>query len=708
MPCEAGDISINVDAGAAPSIPGFGPIAVPFPFPLPDFDLPTDLLEDIIALMQQLQALFPSGLFKANLDSVMKNVMDFVANILSQLAPFLSFYNFIMALLNLIVCIIEVLCAIPNPIAVAIKLKKLFAECLPPFLLLFPWLALIAMIIALLLLILALLQYILETILGIIQQIIENILVFTEAVSIASPESQLAAAQKIASLLCLIESILAILVAIAAIIAIIQSLAEFAGGEICADDDAEGCCPPEICPPFIKDNTEIAVSNGTLVYFGRIGADFSAAGLPASLADFLAETNVIRQDRWQLFDNDPTAEFPIQLIITPTIPVFFGGSIFFPDQEYLSDTSVLRAPYTVDLTMQIDPVTFHPTDVDGYRTMIIKDCIVVRKPYVGVIPFNNSVFGGAVTVPTQNGTTGTFNLEGGLVFEEDGTTPFNIGNSQAILNNFIRIPTSTDTDVPAVDDSFTFPGVQFVWKIGHPALAGADLITVGCMPEVSLEKAAINAFITAEGFDAVINRIPDLADYADDLLAAQQCSQDAIDKYRLDINNASTAVFQSEISTCISDLITKTTDLYCTAFLDGVSIFNSIFTIDFNTQFTTRAIIITVILQDAGGTNIMSIIPEDCVDDILDKLSAEVTFGSVSDFVYDRTNSVFLANLTSSAAGNGELKILFDDEVFSTLVEGVDFETPSSIVEDSLVYEFVDAASQPAERRDATDISGDE
>lgn len=707
MSCEVTDISINVDAGAAPSIPGFGPIAVPLPFPLPDFDLPTELVEDILALMQQLQALFPSSIFKANLDSVMKNVMDFVSNILSQLAPFLSFYNFIMALLNLIVCIIEVLCAIPNPIAVANKLKKLFAECLPPFLLLFPWLALIAMIIALLLLILALLQYILETILGIIQQIIENILVFTDAVTIASSESQLAAAQKIASLLCIIEGILAILIAIAAIIAIIQSLAQFAGGEICGDDDAEGCCPPEICPPFIKENTEITVSNGTLIYFGRIGADFSGAGLPASLTDFLAETNVIRQDRWQLFDNEPAPEFPIQLIITPTIPVFFGGSIFYPDQEYLSDTPVERAPYTVDITIQLDPVVFHPTDADGYRTMVINDCIVVRKPYVGVIPFNNSVTGGTVAIPASNESTGTFNLEGGLVFEADGTTPFNIDSTQATLDTFISIPTSTAVDVPVVDDSFTFLGVQFVWKPVHPTLAGADLITVGCMPEVSLEKAAINAFINAEGFDAVINRIPDLADYADDLLAAQQCAQDAIDTYRLDINNESTAVFQSEISTCINDLITKTTDLYCDAFIDGVSIFNSVFTIDFAVQFITRAIIVSVVLKDSGDSNIMSNIPEDCVDDILDKLSAEVTFGDIGDFTYDRTNAVFLANLTSTSSGTGVLKILFDGEVFSTLIEGADFETPSSIVEDSLAYEFVDADSQPAVRRDAVDVSGD-
>src|SRR4030067_1393771 len=153
-PCRASDSSMDVTASPPPNIPGIGSLFAPLQIPIPELDLPTDLLEDLLELMGKLGALFPSGLFKANPDFGMKNVLDFIANILSQLAPFLSFYNFIMAALNLIICIIEVLCAIPNPFAVAAKLKRLFAECLPPFLNLFPWLALLAMILALLLLIL--------------------------------------------------------------------------------------------------------------------------------------------------------------------------------------------------------------------------------------------------------------------------------------------------------------------------------------------------------------------------------------------------------------------------------------------------------------------------------------------------------------------------------------------------------------------------
>ena len=455
MPCKASDNSIDITAPPPPTIPGLGSIFAPIQIPIPELDLPTELLEDLLALMSQIGALFPSGLFKANPDLGMKNVLDFIANLLSQLAPFLSFYNFIMAALNLIICIIEVLCAIPNPFAVASKLKKLFTECLPPFLQLFPWLALLAMILSLLLLILALILYILEQILGIIAQIIRNILIFTDAVQLSDAESVIAAANKIASLLCFVENFMALFLAIAAILAIIQALAKFAGGAICGDSDSEGCCSPEICPPFIRDNKEIdVVGTGSLVYYRNIGLDVTGIpGIPAALASSMSVLlQPLRQERWQLFDTNASTTTPIQLIITPTTPVFYGGQIFYPDQEFDENTPVGRAPYTVDMTMSLDPGAFYPNDALGLREFQIKDCIVIRKPYVGLIPFNSSL-------ATANGSTGTFNLEGGLVFEDDGETPFLTSDGyQATLNTFIHL-----NDL--ISDSYPTQMMDILWLI---------------------------------------------------------------------------------------------------------------------------------------------------------------------------------------------------------------------------------------------------
>lgn len=701
MVCKASDLSMDAGAISPPSIPGFGPPFNPFQFDLPDLDLPLDLIEDLLELMRQLGALFPSGLFKANLDSVMKNVLDFIASILNQIAPFLSFYNFIMALLNLIICIIEVLCAIPNPLAVASKLKRLFSECLPPFLLLFPWLALIAMIIALILLILALLEYIITTILAIIEQIIRNILIFSRALGFQDAEATLAAIQKIASLLCFIESLLAILIAIAAIIAVIQALAAFFGIGICEESDEEGCCPLVICPTFIKTNKEIAVTSGNLIYFNQIGMDLSSLGLPGDLAALIGESLLIRKERWQLYDTDSSPEFPIGLIITPTIDLgFFETQIFWPDQSFDLDTPPSRSPYTIDMTLSLDPTLFGHSDILGSRKFKINDCVVVRKPRIGTVLFNNFSF------PGVGPGTGTFDLEGGLVFEEDGETEFKVDGYQATLNTFIHNDALLGTDKPLIDDGYTIQNISFVWKINHPALAGHNLITVGCMPEVNTEIGVLNAFIQAEGIESVLARLPNLATLADDVLGAQQCATDSINKFRSSVTLGSAATFQSEITTCIGDLQTKVTDLYCESILEAVSQFKSSFSIDTNIQFTTRPITVTVILRDAGGTVISNSIPEECLGDILDKLKANATFGTVGDFSYDRDAGTFVVTISSDSGGEGQLTVSFDGRSFSDLIEGVGFENNSSISITTLDYEFVDDITDKAVRRGPEDVSG--
>lgn len=774
MPCQVSDISVDVAAPPGPGIPGFGPPFSPIQIPLPDLDLPTDLLEDILELMRRLGALFPSSLFKPNLDSMMKNILDFISSILDQIAPFLSFYNFIMALLNLIVCIIEVLCAIPNPFAVAEKLRVLFAECLPPFLNLFPWLALIAMILALLLLILALIEYIIRTIIAIIEQIIRNIILLTEGLTLQDAESTLGAAQKIASLLCLIESILAILIALAAIIAIIQALAKFAGIGICDDNDDTGCCPPDICPEFIKLNEEIQVTSGTMVYHRKIGADLSAAGLPPALLDILGGSIALRPERWQIYENDLDPQYPIGLIITPSLPIFFGSQIFYPEQSFAADTPPTRAAYTVDLTMNVNPSLFGLAVLGDARNFVIKDCIVVRKPIFGVRQWNE------VFIPGLGGGTGTLEIEGGKVFESDGETPVSLSASepgtlarsygrlsvtlpnavsevtsvvrdsdgkdiwntdlsdgfvvenivalpsdaedddnlgavgqtvvvtfenQLTLNDFIHEDDLVDDDFPLVDDGYVFEDIEFVWKPQHSALAGFGLITVGCFPGVSVEKAVQNAAIFAEGIEPIADRVPNLDGLADAMNTALDCSQNAINKFRGGINLGTTEVFRNEILDCLNDLNDEVVETFCQAFAEGISTLKSEFSIDNDVQFVTRPINVTIILRDGGGTNIGTGLPTECLRDLLgdgyepSSLVGNVTFGQISDVEYDRDNAQFTAQITSGSPGRGELTVLYNGQPLSELVTGVDLDNPSSIVERVLTYEFIS---------DAPDISGDE
>lgn len=723
MPCSPNDNSINIPPSPGSPIPGLGLPFSPIQIPLPDIDLPTDLIEDFLDLLSKLGALFPSGLFKPNPDFGMSSVLDFIADLLGQLAPFLSFYNFIMAALNLIICIIEVLCAIPNPFAVASKLKKLFAECLPPFINLFPWLALIAMILALLLLILALIIYIIETIIAIIKELIQNLILLGDVQALQDGTAALAIAQKIASLLCLIENILSVLLAIAAILAVIQALMAFAGASVCSDEDTEGCCPPEICPSFIKDNNEIVVATttGEFIYHSKVELSVSGIpGIPAALATAMAASLApLRRERWQLFDTATSPDTPIKSIITPVVvsSPFFGSQIFYPDQEFNKETPITRAPYTVDMRMLINPVTFHPSDTGGERFMRINDCVVVRKPYVGEIQFDG-------TTTTTDNTNGTFNLEGGKVFEDDGVTTFDViktvgsltVTAQANLNEFIFESPSVSSVLPTTEDGYRIENVDFTWKPVHPTLAGHNLITVGCFPEVSLEKAAFNLFVAAEGTDAILDRLQDAPDgvlvpstgILPNVIGAQQCVQTALDELRTNITLETAAAFQATMEVCLNDLADQTKAVFCDAFISAVSQFKSTFSIDTNAQFTTRPITISVILRDAGGTNIATNIPIECLGDILDKLKAEASFGEVSDFTYNSTNINFTALLTSDISGSGVLTIQFDNQVFSTLNQSTDFDTASSITEDTLLYTFVDAADQPQPVRDDTDVAGDQ
>jgi hypothetical protein len=702
MPCTPSDNTLNPVPIPGVPIPGFGLPFSPIQIPLPELDLPTELIEDILALVQNLGALFPSGMFKPNPDFSMKSVLDMIMNILSQISPFLSFYKFIMAALQMFACIIEVLCAIPNPFAVVAKLKKLFTECLPPFINLFPWLALIAMIIAFLLLILALIEYIINTILGIIAAIVKNLEVLADGLRLQDAQSVLAAAQKIANLMCFIQNILAMLVAIGALIAIIEALATIAGITICSDNDPDGCCSPDICPAFVKNTPNgIPVTNGKLIYYNQIGADvadiFASLNIPG--IEDLLNIPPIRTERWQLIDHDFfSATYPISLIITPVFnpedPLAFN--IFWPDPlEFKADLSPKRAPYTVDVRVRLNPTQFGLADTKGLRFFRINNCIVVRKPYFGI--FNQS------NLLDLSNIGGTLNIEGGLVYEDDGTTPYLIDGKQATLNNFIHkadTPASSAGDLPVTDDAVVFDNITFTWKPNAAGLAGHQLVTVGCIPSLNAEKAVQNAIILAEGVAPVLEKItPALPDVA----TAQTCIADALAIFRKDVSPSGAALFQSTVLGCLNTLKDQTSSIVCAAINAAVSQFKSTIELNTDVQFTTREITATVILKDATGTVLSNNIPAQCVTELESKLQGEVTFGTITPFTYNGSGA-FNAKIASKTTGTGQLTVSFDNKIFSLVIPGSG-NTVSKIEENALNYSFVETNIEPVPRRDETDVA---
>lgn len=701
MPCQPSDLTLNPPNFPGVSIPGLGIATAPFNIPIPGLELPTELLENLFELIEQVQAVFPSGTFKATIDTNFKSVYDIISSILSAIQPFLSFYNFIMAALNLFGCIIEVLCAIPNPFAIAAALKRLFMECLPPFLAIFPWLALIQMLIALLLLIIAIVTYIIEVILKLLADMLKELIDLAKAVQYENADASLAVANKLASLFCLIQNFLAILIAIQAIFAVIESLAAFAGAAICDDSDGNSpCCNSENCPDFIKDNPSgISADSGELIYYSEVAADQSS--FPPPLNTLGLNLAPLRVERWQLVD--PVVQpYPFRDIITPA-NIF--GKIFYPELSFEADTPLNKAPYLVDIRLQLNPAIFNPLDFGGTRFMRVNDCIVVRKPYIGVLDKDNNLD----PVPD----TGTLNIEGGLVFEDDNTTPYIVNGSQATLNDFIHQNPINTSSPPPYPDGYQISSVEYVLKPNHGALVEYNLITVGCIPEVSAEKAVTNAVIIAEGIDPIDQRLDPTPDgvfcpssgFLPNINCALECITDALEKFQGDVSETGTAEFQAKFELCAGDLLDQTKAAYCGAVQKGVSQFKSTVALDTDVQFTTREIKVTVVLNGPTGTSVSENVLESCASEVAKKLKGEVTLGDISDFEYDGYTS-YNASISSVNPGSGVLSVLYDNKVLSEVIIGDD-DNPAVINELSLAYNFVDDLGVPAPRRDATDVAND-
>ncbi len=382
MVCSPSSNNINIPApGPGPSLPGLGlPFSIPKP-PFPDVALPEGVPEDILGLLDRIFALFPQGIkFVPNTDAMTKGIWDAVASLFNQLAPFLAFYKFIQALMNIILCIIDVLCALFNPWATINALKRLFKRCLPDFLSLFPWIALAVMILALILLLIEVIKYIIEIIVSYVKQIIENIKVLTRAYTVADSDSILAAVNKLSYLICMIEQLFSIFMAIAAILAVIKPLMEIAGRGVCrGGKNGDSCCTDDFCPPFIRNSTEggFGSDTGRLIYFRKISP---IAPIDPSF-DWLRNFSVsLREEKWQFVDDEPgDARFVDIIIPSPEY-----GFTYWPEGEsYDANSNIVRMPYLLDMNIWMDPADWgNESDVYGFRQFNIRDIIVQQRPTV--------------------------------------------------------------------------------------------------------------------------------------------------------------------------------------------------------------------------------------------------------------------------------------------------------------------------------------
>jgi hypothetical protein len=92
-------------------------------------------------------------------------------------------------------------------------------------------------------------------------------------------------------------------------------------------------------------------------------------------------------------------------------------------------------------------------------------------------------------------------------------------------------------------------------------------------------------------------------------------------------------------------------------------------------------------------------------DELSQKFTATASLGEVSEFSYDGYQA-FTATITSEVAGNGDIKLSFDNKTFSTVNIPTDLAQPSSVNEQILTYQFINTTTGvDVPRRDEGDTS---
>jgi len=699
-PCNPNDVSFPSPSGpSGPSIPPFG---VPSVLPVPSIPFPDGFPEDLLDLMNRLQMLIPPGALKPQLNpNFGKDVYDAIMKLLDQFMPFLMLYKFFLPILNLIICIIEVLCALMNPFALISALNRLFTQCIPEFLNLFPIFALILMIISLLLLLLALILYIIDQILKFIKAILRNINALAKAFNSANATSVLAIAKKLGALLCIFQNLFVLLALFGIIIQVIKDILSLIfsippcdGG---GPGSTDGCCAATYCPTIVQG--QINNKTGTLQYLPQAGYQ---TNVPLGS---LFLTSDLRSESWQLFDAQQSQIQAFYNIVDAfdVSPTVIPKPVYFPtDANYTAATPPGQAAYTVDLRLFYNPAQWGRAGDPQY--IRFKDCIVLKVPSQSLNTYNNG---------TANITTGVLAIAGGFGYLDDGTTkltgfaPDGVTPiaDQATLNNFLHKEGQFSTNpVLTPNDGYTFFDMEYTFKPNLPVLLQKNLVNARCMPAIAQNQAFLSSVVFSQvGFQAAA-----LSDQVNgrngrtfpDPNGALECLNTAISNLRSNMTVQGVADFQTTCFTCLDKLQQDTKDAIFGLIGIGFNPCKSDFSISPVTQFTTQPIVVTVNINENGGLPITNGIPEDVAANIARNIKATPTVGTIGPFSYDGYQA-FTANLSSPDPGKGEIMVSFLNQVFCKDTLGTvndatgELTTPPSHVLQNLSYEFVFSPHAP-------------
>ena len=710
-PCSSLDVSIPSPTSASgPPIPGVG---TPFSLKIPNISpFPNGFPEDLLDLFNNFQFLIPSGVIKPHpFPNFTKDIFDAILSMLDQFFPFLMLYKFFLPVLNLIICIIEVLCALMNPFALISAINKLFSQCIPEFLNLFPIFALIIMIISLLLLLLALIEYIIAQILKFVNDILRNINALIKAFEDSDATGVLAIAQKLGALLCVFQNLFVLLAIFNVVIEIIKDILNMAFSIPPCDNsqngDTSGCCSTLTCPAIVQ--SQFTNTTGIFQYLPQVDIQTSSPPNP-----FFNTTVVARTESWQLYDpSQNIAQAFSNIYNAYDIPSSVNPKpVFFPtDANYTATTNPNQVAYTLDLRLFYNPATWGRTG--AARFIRFTNCIMLSVPTADLQLFDNS---------EQSQNTGVVYLAGGLGFEDDGNTPLpgyaadgiTVTDDQATLNNFLHkqvdpiYPFSSDY-LP--NDGYTLSNVTYTFKPNLSVLFNKQLVTLGCEPAVALNRGFVNTVLFGNIAlqTASLNALVNGAGFPDPN-AAQNCLSAALFALRSNLSTAGVAQFQATTTICLNNLQDATNNALGALVGIGFNACKSTLALSPSISFTSQPIVVTVNLNENNGIPLTQGMPVSVADALAPNIQSFITFGNITKFSYDGYQS-FTAQITSDAPGSGQIMVSFDNQILCTDVLSADPTIPPSHTLQTINYQFIYAPNANSgigePRYDEGDVSRD-
>lgn len=570
-----------------------------------------------------------------------------------------------------------------------------------------------------LVLMIALVEYIINQAAKLIKAMLRNIMMLNKAVSESNSTSVLAIAKKLGAMLCMFQNLFVLLSLFNIIIEVVRDILKLSFSIPPCDSndstDADGCCTPDVCPAIVKQS--YTRTTGTLQYFNSV-KQTSAFG-----AGF---TIPFRNETWQFFDPAQTqAQQFINIVDAFDVPVSPGNPkpVFFPtDSIYSASTPIKQAPYLVDLRLFYNPSQWNGR-IGTPRWIRFKNCIVTNAPTSYYNNYQNSPIGTA---------SGVFNLVGGLGYEDNGTTILHGFasdgitqlSSQAQIQNFLHYPESTSlTPVLHPTDGYVFNNkVEYTFKPSIEVLINKNLVTLGCHPDLAMNKAFINQMFAG---DAALKfaQLADLinSDKFPSPNKAVECLSAAITGVRNDLTVSGLAAFQATITACLGKLALDANNSLLDMIGLGFDPCNSAFTGTPKVQFTSQPIKISVDIRDRNKINLTTALAPNIADAVASRIKGYPTFGNISKFSYDGYQ-FFTADLNSYTAGSGQLMISFDSNIFCTNIIPADVTIPPSHTLQTFDYKFIytldganmintgigdESDGKTAPRRDAGDLIGE-